>query len=182
MKCFKCKQAIKLGEVVSNRGRSHFVCPERPAKRSPARVSLQRRVGRSASGGKPEAVARPIGRKKAVRSGVELIADERLRQTSQEGWTPEHDDKHRGKQLAKGAESYLCAWTFPDKSATRDEPVRPAWSWPWSMKWWKPSNDPIRNLVKAGALIAAEIDRLQRKQAKTAAGHCKGQRAIPAND
>lgn len=38
-------------------------------KRSPARVSLQRRVGRSASDGQPEAVARPIGRKKAVRSG-----------------------------------------------------------------------------------------------------------------
>lgn len=42
---------------------------KRQAKRSPARVSLQRRVGRSASDGRPEAVARPIGRKKAVRSG-----------------------------------------------------------------------------------------------------------------
>jgi hypothetical protein len=37
--------------------------------------------------------------------------------------------------------------------------------WPpsWSYNWWKPSDDPIRNLVKAGALIAAEIDRLQRR-------------------
>jgi hypothetical protein len=37
--------------------------------------------------------------------------------------------------------------------------------WPkeWNVDWWKPSDDPIRNLVKAGALIAAEIDRLQRK-------------------
>jgi hypothetical protein len=34
--------------------------------------------------------------------------------------------------------------------------------WPWDQDWWKPSPDPIRNLVKAGALIAAEIDRLQR--------------------
>ena len=34
--------------------------------------------------------------------------------------------------------------------------------WPWSDKWWKPSDDPVRNLVKAGALLAAEIDRLQR--------------------
>ena len=32
--------------------------------------------------------------------------------------------------------------------------------WPWGQAWWKPSTDPIRNLVKAGALIAAEIDRL----------------------
>ncbi len=32
--------------------------------------------------------------------------------------------------------------------------------WPWPEPW-APSNDPIRNLVQAGALIAAEIDRLQ---------------------
>ena len=31
------------------------------------------------------------------------------------------------------------------------------------MEWWKPSIDPVRNLAKAGALIAAEIDRLQRQ-------------------
>ena len=31
--------------------------------------------------------------------------------------------------------------------------------WPWPPEFWKPSDDPVRNLVKAGALIAAEIDR-----------------------
>lgn len=36
--------------------------------------------------------------------------------------------------------------------------------WPFDAEWWKPSNDPVRNLVKAGALIAAEIDRLLRAQ------------------
>jgi ribosomal protein S14 len=35
--------------------------------------------------------------------------------------------------------------------------------WPWDMDWWKPSNG-IQNLVKAGALIAAEIDSLKRKE------------------
>jgi hypothetical protein len=38
--------------------------------------------------------------------------------------------------------------------------------WPWDWRFWKPSVDPIRDLVKAGALIAAEIDRLQRKKNK----------------
>jgi hypothetical protein len=39
-----------------------------------------------------------------------------------------------------------------------------AWQWwPWSFEWWKPK-DRIRNLVRAGALIAAEIDRLQAMQ------------------
>jgi hypothetical protein len=34
-------------------------------------------------------------------------------------------------------------------------------AWPWDGEWWKPNyNDPVRNLVKAGALIAAEIDRV----------------------
>lgn len=32
--------------------------------------------------------------------------------------------------------------------------------WPWDPSWWKPSPDVVSNLVKAGALIAAEIDRL----------------------
>jgi hypothetical protein len=36
--------------------------------------------------------------------------------------------------------------------------------WPWDDEWYKPTpKDPIRQLVKAGALIAAEIDRFQRK-------------------
>ena len=34
--------------------------------------------------------------------------------------------------------------------------------WPWNITWWKPSTDPVRNLTKAGALIAAEIERIQR--------------------
>jgi hypothetical protein len=34
--------------------------------------------------------------------------------------------------------------------------------WPWDLSWLKPSPDPKHNLVKAGALIAAEIDRLNR--------------------
>ena len=33
--------------------------------------------------------------------------------------------------------------------------------WPWNVVWWKPTpDDRIRELAKAGALIAAEIDRL----------------------
>lgn len=39
--------------------------------------------------------------------------------------------------------------------------VHPPGEWPFP-DFWKQSEDPIRNLVKAGALIAAEIDRLQR--------------------
>jgi hypothetical protein len=40
--------------------------------------------------------------------------------------------------------------------------VNPPDGWPFDPSWWKPSNDRKANLIKAGALIAAEIDRLQR--------------------
>lgn len=94
-------------------------------------------------------------------TGAELIAAERRRQMSVEGWTTEHDAKHRGKQLAKAASSYLDTHAEPDVDHPRSPHLNaPCWNWPWSKKWWKPSKDPVRNLVKAGALIAAEIDRL----------------------
>lgn len=38
--------------------------------------------------------------------------------------------------------------------------------WPWDPKWWKPSENRIRDLVKAGALICAEIDRIWRDDAR----------------
>lgn len=94
-------------------------------------------------------------------SGVALIADERLRQIKVEGWTPEHDDAHEDGELADAASCYAYVSNYE-----HPEGVRVPEDWPWDRKWWKPSANPIRNLVKAGALIAAEIDRLQRKKEK----------------
>jgi hypothetical protein len=99
-------------------------------------------------------------------SGAELILCERQRQIDGEGWTLEHDDKHTDNELAKAADSYLNTVTIPDEEGDENGKMRPAWDWPWDKNWWKPSADPIRNLVKAGALIAAEIDRLKRLKAK----------------
>lgn len=87
-------------------------------------------------------------------NGIELIAEERLRQVSQEGWTKYHDDRHVYHELAHAA---IC---YAKPGIRAQTPANPPW--PWAPEWWKPSEDRIRNLVKAGALIAAEIDRLQR--------------------
>jgi len=38
--------------------------------------------------------------------------------------------------------------------------------WPWNMVWWKPKNYR-RDLVKAAALLVAEIERLDRKAQST---------------
>lgn len=90
-------------------------------------------------------------------NGVALIAAERQRQIESEGWTPEHDDEHGDGEIAAAAACYASpAWS-------RMRSHQPPLLWPWDEQWWKPG-DRIRELVKAGALIAAEIDRLQRQE------------------
>ncbi len=94
-----------------------------------------------------------------MKTGIELIADERKRQIEVEGWTAEHDAEHTHGELAQAA----CCYADPYRKA--DGTPNSSW-WPtlWSLDWWKPTpNNRIRELVKAGALIAAEIDRLQAK-------------------
>lgn len=88
--------------------------------------------------------------------GIERIAKERQRQIDEEGWTPGHDDEHQNNQMPLAAICYVkSALGWP--SASKLWP--PSWSW----KWWTPGPDPIRDLEKAGALIAAEIDRRERE-------------------
>ena len=97
-------------------------------------------------------------------TGIELIAKERERQIEQEDYTSLHDDKHRKFELTLAAMSYCDACANRDPLAKRISDSRPTSDWPWDVDDWKPSDNVIRNLVKAGALIAAEIDRLQRRK------------------
>lgn len=93
-----------------------------------------------------------------TKTGTELIAEERARQISEEGWTPEHDDEHdRGELFAAGD----CYREFAQKQIRLKRNILPASvpeEWPWDDEWWKPSKDPVRNLVKAGALYQAQAD------------------------
>ena len=101
-----------------------------------------------------------------VMNGVELITAERQRQIDAEGWTPEHDDEHKNAEILSAAVCYsqiARGIEYGHRLGDVANAVYP--SWPWDLEWLKPSPDPIRNLVKAGALICAEIDRLQRKAA-----------------
>lgn len=95
-------------------------------------------------------------------TGIERIAAERQRQIEKEGWTPEHDDQHEDSELAFAA----CYYAIP--CGVRNDAgdwITPSDLFPgeWDYEWAKRGDDRIRNLEKAGALIAAEIDRLQRK-------------------
>ncbi|MDK1955642.1 ead/Ea22-like family protein [Klebsiella pneumoniae] len=90
----------------------------------------------------------------ATVAAADVLA-ERKRQVSAEGWTPGHDDEYEHGELADAAGCYALSSELFDCAG---EPPRP---WPWPDEWWKPTNRR-RDLVKAGALILAEIERLDR--------------------
>ncbi len=101
-------------------------------------------------------------------NGINLISRERDRQILNEGWTSEHDAQYTREELLDAAKCYILAseaCRYSIDNATYDGGYRKGEDvpkdWPWDGKWWKPTDDPIRNLEKAGALIAAEIDRIQ---------------------
>lgn len=100
-----------------------------------------------------------------MKTGIELIAEERQRQIDVEGWTIGHDvQEHPNNELANAAATYAmdsdCREALMDIYDCRLVGV-PA-TWPWDEEWYKLTPDNrIKELIKAGALIAAEIDRLQ---------------------
>ncbi|HFE1835663.1 hypothetical protein AAHV26_20130 [Klebsiella pneumoniae] len=92
---------------------------------------------------------------RAVTAAAADVLAERKRQVTAEGWTPGHDDEYEHGELADAAGCYALSSELFDCAG---EPPRP---WPWPDEWWKPTNRR-RDLVKAGALILAEIERLDR--------------------
>lgn len=97
------------------------------------------------------------------KAAADVLA-ERQRQQSVEGWTPEHDDQYEDGELVDVAACYA------QDSSLWDCAGEPPCDWPWPDELWKPTNDMRRNLIKAGALILAEIERRDR-----AAGTGKGE-------
>lgn len=93
-------------------------------------------------------------------TGVKAIAAERERQLQAEGFTRDGDQQYRHGELARAATAYvqLAAMDLA-AGGTRDHIAwhGPAAVWPWAPEWWKPV-DARRDLVRAGALIAAQID------------------------
>ncbi|MGR7993899.1 hypothetical protein [Xanthobacter sp. ZOL 2024] len=87
------------------------------------------------------------------------VLAERRRQVSVEEWTPDHDDEYESGELALAAAAYAenTASGYDGETCGEDPP----YAWPWADKWWKPTTRR-RDLVKAGALILAEIERLDR--------------------
>lgn len=103
----------------------------------------------------------------AMCQALKDIVAERRHQIEDEGWTPEHDDRHVEGELPLAAACYAkSAGSYSDEARARwphaSKTISPLW--PWDPKWWKPKTCRI-DLVRAGALIVAEIERLDRAAA-----------------
>lgn len=88
-----------------------------------------------------------------TKAAADVLA-ERRRQIEAEGWTPEHDDGYKRDELACAAACYCMSSVGVLFDHFED-------MWPWDVNWFKRA-DPRRDLVKAAALILAEIERLDR--------------------
>ena len=105
-----------------------------------------------------------------LRAWRDVLA-ERKRQVESEGWTPEHDDAHAKGEMASAAGVYALAagsydyrWVLIGRTPN-DYLAAALKLWPWEPNWFKPK-DRRRDLVKAGALILAELERLDRASLK----------------
>jgi hypothetical protein len=125
----------------------------------------------------------------SIQDGVALIAAERQRQITKLGWTPEHDDEHDDGSLALAAVCYATPVQLYVNAGT-PQCIHLIDPWPesWSEEWDKrpvdeetleprepTEEEKLRMLTKAGALIAAEIDRRLRLQIANSATGQNGQ-------
>jgi len=101
---------------------------------------------------------------------LKAVIAERLRQQSDEGWTPEHDDEHVNDELAAMAAYYAMPvgardWPASETGygATFGEAIRPE-------GWQAKESDRWDELVKAGALVLSELERLERADAVLTGG------------
>ncbi|OAN76758.1 hypothetical protein A8B82_14810 [Sulfitobacter sp. EhC04] len=97
-------------------------------------------------------------------NGIESIAAERKRQIEVKDFDASYDDCASRRQILKAARCYADHACMTDRIRELTAEKVPL-GWPWDDEWWKPK-DRRADLVRAGALIAAEIDRLDRATAQ----------------
>lgn len=105
----------------------------------------------------------------ATHTAVTDVTAERMRQISEEGWTPDHDDSHDLGELGLAAALYALPYEAEvagEKLLEQDDFIRLDIVLTNACNWnLKPDGDRRRRMVKAGALILAEIERLDRRAA-----------------
>lgn len=95
------------------------------------------------------------------------VVGERERQRHGEHMSAAHDDAHYPGDLAKASAAYALEaarklGVIEDGVYEPRERGAEPHFWPWESVWWKPK-DPRRDLVRAAALLLAEIERIDRR-------------------
>lgn len=103
-------------------------------------------------------------------NAAEDVLNERSRQIGQENYSTEHDDGYQNNELVRAAGGYVDqvirrSWVFSDYGQEAYQDDDDPEFWPWDEKHWKPKS-PREDLVRAAALLIAEIERIDRKEAK----------------
>lgn len=83
-------------------------------------------------------------------NALDLIAKERTRQVEAKGFTHVHDDEHDHGEIAQAASEFAAPYSIglaPD-------------SW----AYWRDNHTRMEQLAIAGALIVAEMERLDRRE------------------
>jgi len=104
-------------------------------------------------------------------TGIEMIAQERERQVTVEGYHSDHDDEHFGGELALAAACYAVPMPIYTIEFCGDGDTHPVWPWGEELQEKRDAHPAIRRLTIAGALIAAELDRLIRASNPIVAPH-----------
>jgi hypothetical protein len=145
------------GNLVLSIPTGHF--SEKVARAASRPKAIQQRILNAVNRRAP---ATPSGLEER-RDGVARIARERRRQVEEEGWDEDHDDQHHGGELTAAAACYALAPRVPYVESRRVGVTCFQDAWPWTSGWDKrEKHDRLRRLEIAGALIAAEIDRICR--------------------
>jgi hypothetical protein len=104
--------------------------------------------------------------KEGEMTGIDIIAKERDRQIKVEDFSPEHDSELINGELSNAAAVYAMSPEYLAMNVEGGDTVFKE-VWPFGLEWYKQTmGNRIRDLAKAGALVAAEIDRLLRLEGK----------------
>jgi hypothetical protein len=110
-------------------------------------------------------------------SAIAEVAVERWRQVRQKGFDAAHDDdEHLGGELTRAAIAYAAhasvalslGQKWGPKMAVTYAGHKAPGTWPWERAWWKPVS-PRRDLLRAAALLIAEIEKIDRAEAAASA-------------
>jgi hypothetical protein len=104
---------------------------------------------------------------------LELVVRERLRQITEEGWLPEHDDGHVKGEMGQAAACYADAASMQVRGVNMEgaksayfEGMTGTPLWPFDQESFRLKDDPLRNAIISAALEIAEADRIIRQRAE----------------